>query len=99
MLLDPPMVQADGDAVSAGENCWINQPVTVGYNGHGRPPITGDNVMITCGAKDLGSITVGDGAVIGADAVGIRVVEPGAKMGGVPPHKLEEKEIRNDQQP
>lgn len=75
-------------AVSLGENCWINQQVTIGYNGHGRPPIIGDNVMITCGAKVLGSITVGDGAIIGANAVVIRDVEPGAKMGGVPAHKL-----------
>ena len=75
-------------AESVGENCWINQQVTIGYNGHGRPPIIGNNVMITCGAKVLGSITVGDGAVIGANAVVIRDVEPGAKMGGVPAHKL-----------
>ena len=75
-------------AESIGENCWINQQVTIGYNGHGRPPIIGNNVMITCGAKVLGSITVGDDAVIGANAVVIRDVEPGAKMGGVPAHVL-----------
>lgn len=75
-------------AESVGENCWINQQVTIGYNGHGRPPIIGNNVMIACGAKVLGSITVGDGAVIGANAVVIRDVEPGARMGGVPAHKL-----------
>ncbi len=78
-------------AESIGENCWINQQVTIGYNGHGRPPIIGNNVMITCGAKVLGSINVGDDVVIGANAVVIRDVEPGVKMGGVPAHVLGEK--------
>lgn len=44
--------------------------------------------MITCGAKVLGSIMVGDNAVIGANAVVIRDVEPGAVMGGVPAKKI-----------
>lgn len=75
-------------AEKVGKNCWINQQVTIGFNGHDRAPIIGDNVMITCGAKVLGSIIVGDNAVIGANAVVIRDVEPGAIMGGVPAHKL-----------
>lgn len=75
-------------AESIGENCWINQQVTIGYNGNGNAPIIGDDVMITCGAKVLGSITVGDHAVIGANAVVIRDVEPGAVMGGVPARVL-----------
>lgn len=74
-------------ARSIGENCWVNQQVTVGYNGNGCPVI-GNNVMITSGAKVLGDITVGDGAVIGANAVVIRDVEPGAVMGGVPAKRL-----------
>ena len=75
-------------AKSIGENCWINQQVTVGYGKGSEPPVIGDNVMITCGAKVLGQITVGDGAVIGANAVVIRDVEPGAVMGGVPANKI-----------
>lgn len=75
-------------AKSIGENCWINQQVTIGYNGHDDPPTIGSNVMITCGAKVLGNITVGDGAVIGANAVVVRDVEPGAVMGGVPAKRI-----------
>lgn len=75
-------------AESIGENCWINQQVTIGYRGGGAAPVIGSNVMITCGAKVLGPITVGDRAVIGANAVVIRDVEPGAVMGGVPARVL-----------
>ena len=75
-------------AESIGENCWINQQVTIGYTGGGRPPVIGNNVMITCGAKVLGSITVGDNAVIAANAVVIKDVESGAVVGGVPAHLL-----------
>lgn len=78
-------------AKSIGENCWINQQVTIGYNGSGDPPVIGNNVMITCGAKVLGNITVGDNAVIGANAVVICDVEAGAKMGGVPARKIDHK--------
>lgn len=71
-------------ARSIGENCWINQQVTIGYNGHGPAPKIGNNVMITCGAKVLGTIEIGDNAVVGANAVVIRDVAPGAVVGGVP---------------
>lgn len=75
-------------AKSIGENCWINQQVTIGYNGQDGPPVIGSNVMITCGAKVLGNVTIGDGAVIGANAVVVRDVEPGAIMGGVPAKRI-----------
>ena len=74
-------------AKSIGENCWINQQVTIGHKGDG-PPVIGNNVMITCGAKVLGNINVGDGAVIAANAVVIRDVDPCAVMGGVPARKI-----------
>lgn len=74
-------------AKSIGENCWINQQVSIGYNGNGTPTI-GDNVMITCGAKVLGDFHVGNNAIIGANAVVVRDVEPGAVMGGVPARKI-----------
>lgn len=75
-------------ATSIGENCWINQQVTIGHTGKGRPPIIGNGVMITCGAKVLGPITIGDNAIIGANACVIRDVEPGAVMGGVPAKRI-----------
>ena len=48
--------------------------------------------MITCGAKVLGNITVGDGAVIGANAVVVKDVVAGAVMGGVPAKVIRKRE-------
>ena len=75
-------------AESIGENCWINQQVTIGYKDNTRAPIIGDDVMITCGAKVLGNITVGNGAIIGANAVVVKDVAPNAVMGGIPARVL-----------
>ncbi|MEI6446581.1 MAG: serine acetyltransferase [Actinomycetes bacterium] len=69
-----------------GENCWVNQDVTVGWSADGPPISIGDNVRIGAGAKVLGPISVGDGAQIGANAVVIRDVPPGMKVWGVPTH-------------
>ena len=71
-------------AKSIGENCWINQQVTIGYNGQGDAPVIGNNVMITCGAKVLGQIHVGDHVTVGANAVVIRDVPDHCVVGGVP---------------
>lgn len=75
-------------AEAIGENCWINQQVTIGFSGHGRAPVIGDDVMITCGAKVLGAITVGDHVVVGANAVVVKDVEEGAVVGGVPAKRI-----------
>ena len=71
-------------AKSIGENCWINQQVTIGYNGQGDPPVIGDNVMITCGAKVLGGITMHANSLAAAGAVVVKDVPEKAIVGGVP---------------
>jgi len=47
-------------------------------------PTIGRNVSIGTGSKLIGSITVGAGAKIGANAVVVHDVEPGATVVGVP---------------
>lgn len=60
-----------------GKNCIIGTNVTIGgKSGHYQVPRIGDNVDISTGAKILGPITVGDGCVIGANAVVIKACPP-----------------------
>ncbi len=55
-------------ANSIGKNLWVNQNVTIGWNGPGCPTI-GDNVRIGTGAVVIGPITIGDNVNIGANAI------------------------------
>jgi serine O-acetyltransferase len=71
-------------ARSIGKNCWINQQVTIGFNGAGKHPTIGDNVTIRAGAKVLGEIKIGDNVVIGAGAVVVRDVPSDCTVVGVP---------------
>lgn len=75
-------------AKEIGCNCWINQQVTIGYRESKYPPTLGNGVTVTAGAKVLGDITIGDNAIIGANAVVIRDVEPYQIMGGVPAKQI-----------
>ncbi|MBD3787664.1 MAG: transferase [Sphingomonadales bacterium] len=47
-------------------------------------PVIGDGVEIGAGAVIVGAIEVGAGAIVGANAVVVRDVPPGAIVGGVP---------------
>lgn len=54
-------------AQKIGHNFSVYQNVTIGDNGKGVPVI-GNNVTIYTGAVVLGPITIGDNAIIGANA-------------------------------
>lgn len=71
-------------AEKIGENFWINQQVTLGYKDNTRAPIIGDNVTVTCGAKILGSITIGSNVTVGANAVVVKDVTDNVVVGGIP---------------
>lgn len=47
-------------------------------------PTLGKNVIVGAGARVLGRVTIGDGAIIGANAVVVRDVPAGATAAGVP---------------
>lgn len=66
-----------------GENCWINQQVTIGYV-ETECPILEDNVMVNCGAKVLGGITMKRNSRAAAGAVVVKDVPENAIVGGVP---------------
>ena len=71
-------------AQSLGENCWINQQVTVGFSNKDSCPIIEDNVTINAGAKIIGGIVIGTGSVVGANAVVVKNVPENCVVAGVP---------------
>lgn len=76
-----------GETAEIGDNVTIYQGVTLGGTGKEkgkRHPTIGNNVMISAGAKILGSFTVGDYAKIGAGAVVLHPVPPNSTVVGVP---------------
>ncbi len=78
-----------------GQNCWINQQVTIGFKGSsGTSPVLGDGVLVYAGAKVLGDITIGDGAQVGANAVVLHDVPPLHTAVGVPARALPPKAER-----
>lgn len=75
-----------------GEHCKILSDVTIGGQGRydvpGAPTI-GNRVFIASGAKILGSITIADDVVIGANAVVTKdILEPGTTWAGIPARKI-----------
>ncbi|NJK27376.1 MAG: serine acetyltransferase [Coleofasciculaceae cyanobacterium SM2_3_26] len=72
-----------------GENCWINQQVSIGYKDKSGRPKIGDNVRITAGAKVLGNITIGDNCVIGANAVVVKNVPGNCVVVGIPAYIIQ----------
>lgn len=76
-----------GETAQIGNNVTLYQGVTLGGTGKEqgkRHPTIGDNVMISAGAKVLGSFTVGAGSKIGAGSVVLKEVPPNSTVVGVP---------------
>jgi serine O-acetyltransferase len=77
-----------GSGSVVGRNCTILQGVTLGENYKGKDdhkyPRVGDDVTLCAGAKLLGGIRVGNGALIGANAVVILEVPANSVVVGVP---------------
>ena len=65
----------------------LYQGVTLGGTGKEtgkRHPTIGDNVMISAGAKVLGSFSIGENSKIGAGSVVLSEVPPNSTVVGVP---------------
>ena len=76
-----------GETAIIGNNVTLYQGVTLGGTGkeHGkRHPTIEDNVMISAGAKVLGSFTIGANSKIGAGSVVLEAVPPNSTVVGVP---------------
>ncbi|WP_394343119.1 serine O-acetyltransferase [Paenirhodobacter populi] len=70
-----------------GDDVTLRQNTTLGIarlDGLQDRPVICDGAEIGAGAVILGSVKVGEGAIVGANAVVRRDVEPGTIVGGVP---------------
>lgn len=76
-----------GETCEIGDNVTIYQGVTLGGTGKEsgkRHPTIENNVMISVGAKILGSITIGHDSKIGAGSVVLKDIPPYATVVGIP---------------
>lgn len=76
-----------GETAIVGNNVTLYQGVTLGGTGKEtgkRHPTLEDNVMVSAGAKIIGSFTVGENSKIGAGSVVLKPVPPNCTVVGVP---------------
>ena len=76
-----------GETAILGDNITLYQGVTLGGTGKEkgkRHPTLKDNVLVSAGAKVLGSFTIGENSKIGAGSVVLEEVPPNCTVVGVP---------------
>lgn len=86
-----------GETAVIGKNVTLYQGVTLGGTGkeHGkRHPTLEDNVMVSAGAKILGSFTIGENSKIGAGSVVLAEVPPNSTVVGVPGRVVKRDNVR-----
>lgn len=86
-----------GETTVIGDNVTLYQGVTLGGTGkeHGkRHPTIEDNVMISTGAKVLGSFTIGEGSKIGAGSVVLEEVPPHSTVVGIPGRVVKSNDVK-----
>ena len=86
-----------GETTVIGDNCTLYQGVTLGGNGKEtgkRHPTLEDNVMVSAGAKIIGSFTIGANSKIGAGSVVIEEVPPNCTVVGIPGRVVRQKNVK-----
>lgn len=76
-----------GETAIIGDNVTLYQGVTLGGTGKEtgkRHPTLCDNVMVSAGAKIIGSFTIGENSKIGAGSVVLEEIPPNCTVVGVP---------------
>jgi serine O-acetyltransferase len=85
-FIDHGMGVVIGETTEIGDDVTLYQGVTLGGTSlekKKRHPTLGDRVVVGAGAKVLGALSVGDDAGIGAGAVVVKDVPPGATVVGL----------------
>ena len=86
-FIDHGMGVVIGETAVVGDDVMLYHGVTLGgrsLNRGKRHPTLGDRVTVGAGAKVLGPVWVGDDVQIGANAVVVKDVPPGAVAVGIP---------------
>ncbi len=87
LFIDHGMGLVIGETAELGSNVTLYQGVTLGGTGKEkgkRHPTIGNNVVVSSGAKVLGSFKVGDNSKIGSGSVVLKEVPPNSVVVGVP---------------
>ncbi|MGI6553844.1 MAG: serine O-acetyltransferase [Bacillota bacterium] len=87
LFIDHGMGVVIGETCEIGDNVTLYQGVTLGGTGKEkgkRHPTIGNNVVVSSGAKVLGSITIGNNVKIGAGSVVLKDVPDNCTVVGVP---------------
>lgn len=86
-----------GETAIVGDNVTLYQGVTLGGTGKEkgkRHPTVANNVMISAGAKILGSFTIGENSKIGAGSVVLQEVPPNSTVVGVPGRVVKRNDVK-----
>ena len=86
-----------GETAELGDNVTLYQGVTLGGTGKEqgkRHPTLEDNVMVSAGAKILGSFKIGENSKIGAGSVVLKEVPPNCTVVGVPGRIVKKNDIK-----
>lgn len=86
-FIDHGMGVVIGETAIVGDDVLMYHQVTLGGRSRGhfkRHPTIGDRVLLGAGSKIIGDITIGSDAKIGANALVVKDVAPGAVVIGVP---------------
>lgn len=86
-----------GETTIIGDNVTLYQGVTLGGTGKEtgkRHPTLKDNVMVSAGARVLGSFTIGENSKIGAGSVVLEEVPPNCTVVGVPGRIVKRDDIK-----
>ena len=76
-----------GETTIIGDNCTIYHGVTLGGTGKDkikRHPTLKNNVLVGCGSKVLGNITIEENVKIGANSVVLKDVPKNSTIVGIP---------------
>lgn len=96
-FIDHGMGVVIGETCEIGDNVTIYQGVTLGGTGNEkgkRHPTVEDNVLISTGAKVLGSITIGKNAKVGGGSVVLEDVPANSTVVGIPGHVVKQNGVK-----